>query len=174
LSAHSHLYSFFLRFILFIICKHTVAVFRHQERESGLVTDGCEPPCGCWDLNSGPPEEQSVLLPAEPSRQPLSCILMWENQFLSWLSHCGQVLAIFFFQMGVENLCNSLLFSNHIKLDVLYAFDQILKLHWYNFKIKQVRLHMHLTLALGRLRQEGGELVDSLGYVLRSRPAWTA
>jgi hypothetical protein len=21
--------------------------------------DGCEPPCGCWDLNSGPSEEQS-------------------------------------------------------------------------------------------------------------------
>jgi hypothetical protein len=31
--------------------------------------DGCEPPCGCWDLNSGPLEEQSVLLPAEPSLQ---------------------------------------------------------------------------------------------------------
>jgi hypothetical protein len=28
--------------------------------------DGCEPPCGCWDLNSGPLEEQSVLLTAEP------------------------------------------------------------------------------------------------------------
>jgi hypothetical protein len=23
-----------------------------QKRESDLVTDGCEPPCGCWDLNS--------------------------------------------------------------------------------------------------------------------------
>jgi hypothetical protein len=55
---------------VFIICKYTVAVFRHQERESGLVTDGCEPPCGCWDLNSGPLEEQSVLLTAEPSLQP--------------------------------------------------------------------------------------------------------
>ncbi|KRY65434.1 hypothetical protein T4D_8955 [Trichinella pseudospiralis] len=21
--------------------------------------DGCEPPCGCWELNSGPLEEQS-------------------------------------------------------------------------------------------------------------------
>jgi hypothetical protein len=31
---------------------------------------GCEPPCGCWDLNSGLSEEQSVLLPTEPSRQP--------------------------------------------------------------------------------------------------------
>jgi hypothetical protein len=30
---------------------------------------GCELPCGCWDLNSGPSEEQSVILPAEPSCQ---------------------------------------------------------------------------------------------------------
>jgi hypothetical protein len=50
---------FFLKKIyLFIICKYTVAVFRHQKRESDLITDGCEPPCGCWDLNSGPLEEQ--------------------------------------------------------------------------------------------------------------------
>jgi hypothetical protein len=33
---------------------------------SDLITDGCEPPCGCWDLNSEPPEEQSVLLTTEP------------------------------------------------------------------------------------------------------------
>jgi hypothetical protein len=32
--------------------------------------DGCEPPCGCWDLNSGPLEEQSALLTADPSHQP--------------------------------------------------------------------------------------------------------
>jgi hypothetical protein len=30
------------------------------------MTDGCDPPCGCWDLNSGPLEEQSVLLTTEP------------------------------------------------------------------------------------------------------------
>jgi hypothetical protein len=34
------------------------------------ITDGCEPPCSCWELNSGPLEEQSVLLTAEPSLQP--------------------------------------------------------------------------------------------------------
>jgi hypothetical protein len=33
-----------------------------QKRESDLVTDGCEPPCGCWDLNSGLSEEQSGAL----------------------------------------------------------------------------------------------------------------
>jgi hypothetical protein len=30
----------------------------------------CEPPCGCRNLNSGPSEEQSVLLLTEPSHQP--------------------------------------------------------------------------------------------------------
>ena len=32
-------------------------------------TDSCEPPCGCWELNSGPLEEQLVFLTAEPSLQ---------------------------------------------------------------------------------------------------------
>ncbi|MCI8716423.1 MAG: solute-binding protein, partial [Oscillospiraceae bacterium] len=35
-----------------------VGVTALQKRESDLVMDGCEPPCGCWDLNSGPLEEQ--------------------------------------------------------------------------------------------------------------------
>jgi hypothetical protein len=38
---------------------------------SDLIMDGCEPPCGCWDLNSGPLEEQLVHLTTEPSLQPL-------------------------------------------------------------------------------------------------------
>jgi hypothetical protein len=41
----------------------------HQKRASDLITDDFEPPCGCWDLNSGPLEEQSVLLTTEPSLQ---------------------------------------------------------------------------------------------------------
>ena len=59
---------FFFKIYLFIMCKYTVAVFRHSRRVApDLVMDGCEPPCGCWELNSGPSEEQSVLLTAEPS-----------------------------------------------------------------------------------------------------------
>ena len=42
----------------------------HQKRASDSVTDGCEPPCDCWELNSVPLEEQSVLFTAEPSLQP--------------------------------------------------------------------------------------------------------
>ena len=41
-----------------------------QKRAPDLITDGCEPPCGCWELNSGPLEEQAVLLTSEPSLQP--------------------------------------------------------------------------------------------------------
>jgi hypothetical protein len=56
---------------LSIICVCTV-VFRHSRREHQIfVMDGCELPCGCRDLNSGPLEEQSVLLTAEPSHQPV-------------------------------------------------------------------------------------------------------
>jgi hypothetical protein len=32
-------------------------------------------PCGYWELNSGPPEEQSVLLTTEPSLHPIFKIL---------------------------------------------------------------------------------------------------
>jgi hypothetical protein len=44
-----------------------------QKRALDLIMDGCEPPCGCWELNSGPLEEQSVLLITEPSLQLDSC-----------------------------------------------------------------------------------------------------
>jgi hypothetical protein len=39
----------------------------HQRRAPDLVIDDCEPACGCWELSSGPLEEQPVLLTAEPS-----------------------------------------------------------------------------------------------------------
>jgi hypothetical protein len=29
-----------------------------EEGRGSHITDGCEPPCGCWELNSGPLEEQ--------------------------------------------------------------------------------------------------------------------
>ena len=47
-----------------------------QERAPDLITDGCEPPCGCWELNSGPSEEQAMLLIAEPSLHPLDIFFL--------------------------------------------------------------------------------------------------
>ena len=48
-----------------------------QKRAPDLITDGCEPPCGCWELNSGPLEEQAMLLTTEPSLQPPRDIFTW-------------------------------------------------------------------------------------------------
>jgi hypothetical protein len=47
----------------------------HKKRALDPITDGCEPPRGCWELNSGSLKEQSVLLIAEPSLQPSSMFL---------------------------------------------------------------------------------------------------
>jgi hypothetical protein len=66
------LFLFFFKDVFIIIHKYTVADSRHTRR-GRLIVGGCEPPCGYWDLNSGPSEEQSVLLPAEPPRQPCLC-----------------------------------------------------------------------------------------------------
>jgi hypothetical protein len=61
-------FSFFLRFIyLLCICVHCSCLQTPQKRASALITDGCEPPRSYWNLNSGPLEEQSVLLTTEPS-----------------------------------------------------------------------------------------------------------
>jgi hypothetical protein len=53
------------------------------------ITLHCKPLCGCWELNSGPLEEQSVLLNAEPSLQPrLEVVyLFYVCDILSFRSH---------------------------------------------------------------------------------------
>ena len=45
--------------------------------------DGCEPPCVCWDLNSGSLEEQSVLLTAKPPLQALGSSFIFSLTKLS-------------------------------------------------------------------------------------------
>jgi hypothetical protein len=45
------------------------------------IRDGCESPCGCWELNSGPLEDQSVLLTAEPSLHVFMSLLYIENDW---------------------------------------------------------------------------------------------
>ena len=67
-----------LRFIYYYIYVYCSCLQTHQKRALDLITDGCEPLCGCWDLNSGPLEEQSGLLTAEPSLQsPKLCSPGW-------------------------------------------------------------------------------------------------
>ena len=58
---------------IFMYSEDTVAVFRqHQKRSLNPITDVCEIPRDCWELNSGPLKEWSVLLTAEPFLQPFS------------------------------------------------------------------------------------------------------
>jgi hypothetical protein len=54
-----------------------------QKRASDPITEGCEPPHGCWELNSGPPEEQLVPITAEPSLQFPPGTLLMHEQFLA-------------------------------------------------------------------------------------------
>jgi hypothetical protein len=49
-------------YLLFLIPVHCSCLQTHQKRASDPITDDCEPPCSCWDLNSGPLEEQSSAL----------------------------------------------------------------------------------------------------------------
>jgi len=73
---------FFKHFIYLLYIMITLSLSSDTPEEViRLISDGCEPPCGCWDLNSGPWEEQSVLLTTEPSLQP--DFFKYISQFLS-------------------------------------------------------------------------------------------
>jgi hypothetical protein len=75
--------SFFLIYLLIILCefpKYACApgAWRsplHPEkdvRSSGIrVTSDCEPPCGCWELNSVSLHKQQILLTSGLSAPPL-------------------------------------------------------------------------------------------------------
>ena len=41
-----------------------------QKRASDLIIDGCELPCDCWELKSGPLEKKPVFITTGPSLQP--------------------------------------------------------------------------------------------------------
>jgi hypothetical protein len=62
---------FFKRIYLFLFYMHRG--FAYMYLREGIeypgtgLTDSCELSCGCWELNSGPPEEQPVLSTTKPS-----------------------------------------------------------------------------------------------------------
>jgi hypothetical protein len=61
---------FFKKIYLFHLCEYTVVVFKHQNRALDPIIDGCEPPCGSWELNSGLLQDQPVLLITGPPLEP--------------------------------------------------------------------------------------------------------
>jgi hypothetical protein len=63
----------------FLCIGYTSCLQTHQKRASDPITDGYEPPCGCWELNS---------------RRAVSALISWAissphffvfNQFITWL-----------------------------------------------------------------------------------------
>jgi hypothetical protein len=52
------------------------------------ITNGCEPPCNCWELNSGPLEEQEVFLTTEPSLHPLICVFDSSRTVKGYIEKC--------------------------------------------------------------------------------------
>ena len=78
----------FLFFKVFIYYAYSVLSARmpaHLKRASDFIIDGCEPPCSCWELNSGTLEEQPVLLTGEPSLQPEPVLLFLTSYEILWL-----------------------------------------------------------------------------------------
>jgi hypothetical protein len=73
-AQHFESYSFLKRFIyLFIyLFIHSFIYFAYsilpaympagQKRTPDVIKDGYEPPCGCWELNSGPLEKPDSFL----------------------------------------------------------------------------------------------------------------
>ena len=45
-------------------------------RVTDTLIDGPEPPCGCWESNSGPLEDQPMLLTTELAHQPHKSVLL--------------------------------------------------------------------------------------------------
>ena len=71
-TIHAQRFLFFFKYLFIYYVSNILSVYMPagQKRAPDLITDGCEPPCGCWELNSGPLEEQAMLLTTEPSLQP--------------------------------------------------------------------------------------------------------
>jgi hypothetical protein len=98
LSPAKQLYTVWIYYYLFISCMwiYCRCLQTYQKRASDPITDGCEPPCGCWKLNSGPLEEQhSVLLTTDPSLQPpVSALNLWATSPDHWLGWGWESLKI--------------------------------------------------------------------------------
>jgi hypothetical protein len=85
---------FFKDLFILYMWVHCHCLETHQKRASDSITDDCEPPSSCWELNSGPLEEQSMLLNPEPSiRNPIFYIIITSTSPFLFLSpspstHC--------------------------------------------------------------------------------------
>jgi len=99
-NSDSFLFCFVLKIYLFIICKYIVAVFRHSRRGSQtslLMVVSHHVVAGIWTLDLQ--KSSRVLLPTEPSHQPLFCFLNKGKNLFSVTQSCRAYL---FFQLGIS------------------------------------------------------------------------
>ena len=59
---------------------HCCSLQTHQKRALDPISDSCEPPRTCWELNWGPLGKHSVLSIAAPSLQPRPWCLYYNNR----------------------------------------------------------------------------------------------
>jgi hypothetical protein len=57
------------------------------------VTDSCELPCGCWEMNLSPMDEQLMLLTAGPSVSPTTLFLRQSLSLKLELANSARLLA---------------------------------------------------------------------------------
>jgi hypothetical protein len=80
----------FLKNSFFILCAlvFCLHVYLYEDVRSlgTAVTDSCKLPCGYWELNPCPQEEQSLLHPQIYKMGPFICLLIVEAHFsFSWI-----------------------------------------------------------------------------------------
>jgi len=104
---------FFCLFVfedLFILCiwVHCSCPQTHQKRASDLITDGCEPPCGCWELNSGLWKSRHRAQPLSHLSSPLSAVLISRGK-CTWRGFLTKILLSAVVPHWLsENLCSYL------------------------------------------------------------------
>ena len=102
---------------------HCSCLQTHQKRASAPITDSCEPPWGCWELNSEPLEEQSVLLTTEPFLHPLRLLFSTNGAGSTGGQHIEECKLIHSY-LPVQSSSPSLIKDLHIKPDTLKLIEE--------------------------------------------------
>jgi hypothetical protein len=78
---------FFFFKIYYVLWVHCSCLQTQQKRASSPIIDGCEPPCACWELNSGPLETATALnhwaISPAPGEDSLAQYTLYNFSFLA-------------------------------------------------------------------------------------------
>jgi hypothetical protein len=159
-SVSMSLYSFFFFLIyLFIICKYTVAVFRHSRRGSQILLRmvvSHHVVAGIWtpDLR----KSSRVLLPTEPSHQPWVCILsvVDVDKRMQWFLK----ISLYVLWLCIYHFVFTLLFSSHSSIMTFFLLVAIMSFYSRGF--------CEIILSLNKYLVNLG----SFFFFIKSREQW--